>query len=79
MNFIDGPAADLMPFIHPDLFQHDIIQGTDSHYALANMYDPIVLTRLGENTVDYSIYECYQYLVYGGIRNDGLELVQTLN
>jgi penicillin amidase len=45
MNLIDGTASDLMPWIHSDLLQHELVNGRDVHYALAHMYDPMVLSR----------------------------------
>ncbi len=48
MNFIDGTASDLMPWINSDLFQHELVNGADVHYALGHMYDPMVLSRFDD-------------------------------
>jgi len=59
-NFIDGSAGDLMPWIHPDLFQHELVNGGDVHYALGNMHDPMVLESLAvERVQDLNYFEVY--------------------
>ena len=77
MDFIDGTASDLMPWIHSDLLQHELVNGRDVHYALAHIYDPMVLSRFDDiqGAEELNYFEMYNFLAYGGKNNTGEEAV----
>jgi len=59
---------------------HELVNGDDDiHYALRNIYDPMVLERLGvERVQDLNYFEIYEYLAYGGTSNKGDEVVKAI-
>lgn len=52
MDMIEGPAHDLMPWISADTFKNPLIDGKQTVYALANVYDPFISRRLNNTEPD---------------------------
>lgn len=52
MDLIDGQAHDLVPWISADTFKNPLIDGKQTVYALANVWDPFISRKLNYTKPD---------------------------
>jgi hypothetical protein len=53
MNYLEGPAQDLLPWVSRDMFKTDMVDGENLVYAIGNVYDPVINQRFNHDNNDH--------------------------
>jgi len=53
MNYLEGAAHDLLPWVSRDMFKTDLVDGVNTVYAVGNPYDPITNKRFNYDNNDH--------------------------
>lgn len=48
-----------MPWISPDIFKSDMVDGKNVVYVLGNVYNPLIQKRMGHDGYDHKFDHCY--------------------